>query len=83
MYAWSSGRDGIGAEALTELAELVWAADGRTLGLFASQRSAELAVEHLRTTLPDLTFLCQGEAQLSELTRTSSKIGRASCRERV
>lgn len=64
------GRDGIGAEALTELAELVWAADGRTLGLFASQRSAELAVEHLRTTLPDLTFLCQGEAQLSELTRT-------------
>lgn len=64
------GRDGIAEDALTELAELVWAADGRTLGLFASQRSAELAADHLRAAMPDLTVLCQGESQLSELTRT-------------
>lgn len=63
------GRDGIAPDALTELAELVWAADGRTLGLFASQRSAELAAAHLRTELPELTVLCQGEVQLSELTQ--------------
>lgn len=63
------GRDGIAADALAELAELIWAADGRTLGLFASQRSAEIAADHLRTHFPELTVLCQGEAQLSELTR--------------
>ena len=64
------GRDGIAPDALTELAELVWAADGRTLGLFASQRSAELAAAHLRAEFPELTVLCQGEVQLGELTRT-------------
>lgn len=63
------GRDGIGAEALAEIAELVWAADGRTLGLFASQRNAEAAARHCRAELPGRTFLCQGDAQLSELTR--------------
>ena len=64
------GRDGIAPDALRELAELVWAADGRTLGLFASQRSAELAADHLRNELPELTVLCQGESQLADLTRT-------------
>lgn len=64
------GRDGIAQDALAQLAELVWAADGRTLGLFASQRSAEAAADYLRAQLPELTVLCQGEAQLSELTRT-------------
>ena len=49
---------------------MVWAADGRTLGLFASQRSAELAAAHLRAEFPELTVLCQGEVQLGELTRT-------------
>ncbi|WP_347347344.1 ATP-dependent DNA helicase [Nigerium sp.] len=63
------GRDGIGAEALAEVAELLWAADGRTLGLFASQRNAEAAARHCREELPDKTILCQGDAQLSELTR--------------
>jgi len=62
-------RDGIGQEALTEIAELVWAAQGRTLGLFASQRSAEAAARHCRAELPDATILCQGDRQLSELTR--------------
>ena len=63
------GRDGIGPEALTEVAELLWAAGGRTLGLFASQRNAEAAARHCRTELPKMTVLCQGDAQLSELTR--------------
>jgi len=63
------GRDGIGPEALAEVAELVWAADGRTLGLFASQRNAEAAARHCRAELPGRTVLCQGDAQLSELTR--------------
>ncbi len=63
------GRDGISPEALAEVAELVWAADGRTLGLFASQRNAEAAARHCRAELPGRTILCQGDAQLSELTR--------------
>lgn len=62
-------RDGITPEALKELAELVWAAGGRTLGLFASQRNAEAAARHCRAELPSQTVLCQGDAQLSELTR--------------
>lgn len=63
------GREGIGPEALAEVAELLWAADGRVLGLFASQRNAEAAARHCRTELPGRTILCQGDAQLSELTR--------------
>ncbi|MDR1355827.1 MAG: ATP-dependent DNA helicase [Propionibacteriaceae bacterium] len=65
----SPGRDGIGDEVLSEIAELLWAAGGRTLGLFASQRNAESAAEYCRHKLPDFPLLCQGEAQLSELTR--------------
>ncbi len=63
------GRDGISDAVLEEIAELVWAAGGRTLGLFASTRSAELAARHVRENLKQHTVLCQGEAQLSELTR--------------
>lgn len=63
------GRDGIGADTLAQIAELVWAAGGRTLGLFASRRAAETAAVHVRRELPELTVLCQGDAQLSELTR--------------
>ena len=62
-------REGITDEALAEIAELVWAAEGRTLGLFASQRAAEVAAAHVRKQLPRMTILCQGDAQLSELTR--------------
>ncbi|WP_460771154.1 ATP-dependent DNA helicase [Mariniluteicoccus flavus] len=62
-------REGITDEVLTEVAELVWAAGGRTLGLFASQRSAELAAAYARKHLPKQTILCQGDAQLSELTK--------------
>lgn len=63
------GREGIGADALAEVAELIWAAGGRTLGLFASQRSAEAAALFCRRELPHLEILCQGDAQLGELTR--------------
>ncbi|NLT31672.1 MAG: ATP-dependent DNA helicase [Propionibacterium sp.] len=62
-------RDGTADEVLAEIAELVWAAGGRTLGLFASQRAAEAAAIHVRQELPSLTVLCQGDAQLPELTR--------------
>ncbi len=63
------GRDGLSEEAKTEIAELVWAAGGRTLGLFSSRRAAEAAAVHVRKQLPKMTILCQGDAQLSELTR--------------
>ena len=63
------GRDGLSAESLAEIAELVWAAGGRTLGLFSSRRAAETAAVHTRKQLPKLPILCQGDAQLPELTR--------------
>ncbi len=63
------GRDGMSKEVLDEIAELVWAAGGRTLGLFSSRRAAEAAAVHVRKQLPKMTILCQGDAQLSELTR--------------
>jgi ATP-dependent DNA helicase DinG len=63
------GRDGITDAVLEEVAELVWAAGGRTLGLFSSRRAAETAAVWVRKQLPQLTVLCQGDAQLSELTR--------------
>ncbi len=62
-------RDGIRPEVLAEIAELVWAAGGRTLGLFASQRAAEAAAVHCRIQVPGRTILCQGDAHLAELTR--------------
>lgn len=63
------GRDGLGKAQLDEIAELVDAADGRTLGLFSSRRAADTAAEHVRTALPHLTTLAQGDAQLPELAR--------------
>ena len=63
------GRDGLADAVLAEIAQLVWADGGRTLGLFASRRNAEQAVAHCRRVLPELEFLCQGDAQLSELQR--------------
>ena len=63
------GREGMSKEVLDEIAELVWAAGGRTLGLFSSRRAAETAAVHVRRQLPRMTVLCQGDAQLSELTR--------------
>ncbi|HEY5822433.1 MAG TPA: ATP-dependent DNA helicase [Propionibacteriaceae bacterium] len=63
------GRDGVSPDSLAEIAELLWAAGGRTLGLFSSRRAAEAAAVHVRKQLPKMTVLCQGDAQLSELTK--------------
>ncbi|MEZ0578123.1 ATP-dependent DNA helicase [Nocardioides sp. MH1] len=63
------GRDGLGPAQLDEITELVDAANGRTLGLFSSRRAAETAAEHVRSKLPHLTTLAQGDAQLPELAR--------------
>ena len=63
------GRDGLGERQLDEIAGLVDAADGRTLGLFSSRRAAEAAAAAVRERLPHLTTLAQGEAQLPELAR--------------
>jgi ATP-dependent DNA helicase DinG len=63
------GRDGLGAQQLDEIVDLVDAADGRTLGLFSSRRAAESAADALRQRLPHLTVLAQGDAQLPELTK--------------
>jgi hypothetical protein len=62
-------RDGLGEATMAEIVELVQAAGGRTLGLFASHRKATAAASHVRAALPHLTVLCQGDAQLPELTR--------------
>ncbi len=63
------GRDGPGPAQLDEIADLVDAAGGRTLGLFSSRRAAETAAKAARERLPHLTILAQGEAQLPELAR--------------
>jgi len=63
------GRDGLGEAQLAEIASLVDAAEGRTLGLFSSRRAAETAAEAVRERLPHLTTLAQGDAQLPELAR--------------
>jgi ATP-dependent DNA helicase DinG len=65
----SPGRDGLSDASLGEIAELVEASDGRALGLFSSRRAAEVAAVYARKQLPGLTILCQGDAQLPELTR--------------
>ncbi len=54
------GRDGLTPAYLDELAALVTAAGGRTLGLFSSMRAAKQAAEALRAKL-DLPILCQGD----------------------
>ena len=61
------GRDGTGsAEQLTEIAELITAAGGRTLGLFSSMRAARAAAEAMRGRL-STPVLCQGDDSTSAL----------------
>lgn len=62
------GREGSRADMLDELAELVEAAGGRTLGLFSSMRGAKAAAEELRGRL-DKPILLQGEETLGELIK--------------
>ncbi|MEX2971028.1 ATP-dependent DNA helicase [Streptomyces sp. C184] len=63
------GREGSRTDMLDELAELIEAAGGRTLGLFSSMRAAQAAAEELRGRL-DLPILLQGEETLGELIKS-------------
>ncbi|BBY82638.1 helicase [Mycolicibacterium pulveris] len=56
------------AEQLDEIAALVTAAGGRTLGLFSSMRAAKAATEIMRERL-DTPVLCQGEDTTSALVK--------------
>ncbi|MGB6209513.1 ATP-dependent DNA helicase [Mycobacterium sp.] len=61
------GRDGTGsAEQLSEIAELVTAAGGRTLGLFSSMRAARAAAEAMAERL-STPVLCQGDDSTAAL----------------
>ncbi|MDT5204476.1 MAG: ATP-dependent helicase DinG [Mycobacterium sp.] len=61
------GRDGTGtAEQLTEIAELITAAGGRTLGLFSSMRAARAAADAMAERL-STPVLCQGEDNTATL----------------
>ncbi|MGL5406231.1 MAG: ATP-dependent DNA helicase [Propionibacteriaceae bacterium] len=62
-------RDGIQNKVLDEIAELIWAAGGRSLGLFSSMKAAQVAATHVRRALPTMTILCQGDANLPELVK--------------
>lgn len=66
------GRDGTGsAEQLAEIAELIAAADGRTLGLFSSMRAARAAAEAMRGRL-STPVLCQGDDSTAALVEQFS-----------
>ncbi len=62
------GRDGLPPAYLDEIAGLVEAAGGRTLGLFSSMRAAKQATEALRDRL-DTPLLCQGDDATMLLVR--------------
>ncbi len=62
------GRDGLQPAYLDEIAGLVEAAGGRTLGLFSSMRAAKQATEALRDRL-DTPLLCQGDDSTMLLVR--------------
>ncbi len=63
------GRDGVGsAEQLDEIAGLIGAAGGRTLGLFSSMRAARATAEVMRDRL-ETPVLCQGEDTTAALVR--------------
>jgi len=69
------GRDGVAGAALDELAALIEAAGGRTLGLFSSRRAAEQAAEQLRERL-DMPILCQGDDATPTLVRAFARDAR-------
>ena len=61
------GRDSAGnTEQLDEIAGLIEAAGGRTLGLFSSMRAAKAAAEALRSRI-DTPILCQGDDSTAAL----------------
>ncbi|MBB6378674.1 ATP-dependent DNA helicase DinG [Pseudonocardia eucalypti] len=62
------GRDGLPPAYLDEIAELVTASGGGTLGLFSSMRAAKQATEALRPRL-EQPILCQGDDATGLLVR--------------
>lgn len=62
------GRDGLAPATLDEIAGLIMAAGGRTLGLFASRRAAEQAAADMRKRLP-FDILCQGDDTIPALVK--------------
>ncbi|MET0897698.1 MAG: ATP-dependent DNA helicase [Mycobacterium sp.] len=67
------GRDSAGsAEQLSEIADLIAALGGRTLGLFSSMRAARATAEAMRERL-DTPVLCQGEDGTATLVEKFAK----------
>ena len=66
------GRDGLAPDTLDEIAELITAAGGRTLGLFSSRRAAEQAATEMRARLP-FDILLQGEDSTGALVDAFAK----------
>ncbi len=62
------GRDALSEPVRTEIAELIDAAGGRTLGLFSSMRAAREATEFMREH-STRTILCQGDDSTSTLVK--------------
>jgi ATP-dependent DNA helicase DinG len=62
------GRDGLAAAYLDEMAELIDAAGGRTLGLFSSMRAAVQAADALRDRI-GFPLLCQGDDVTAQLVK--------------
>lgn len=60
------GRDGTDPTIMDEMAKLITAAGGRTLGLFSSRRGAEAAAEEMRKRVP-FDVLCQGDDAIGNL----------------
>ncbi|MBC6461987.1 ATP-dependent DNA helicase [Actinomadura sp. HBU206391] len=71
------GRDGLPEVYLSEIAELIAAAGGRTLGLFSSMRAARQAADELKDRL-DHPLLCQGEDSTSLLVKRFAEDERTS-----
>lgn len=69
------GRDGLQPSTMDELAELIEAAGGRTLGLFSSMRAAKQATEEMRERL-ELPILCQGDDSTGLLVQKFSEDAR-------
>ena len=65
------GRDGLREDTITEMAELITAAGGRTLGLFSSKRAAVEAADTLRKKLP-FDILVQGDDSIGALVNKFS-----------
>jgi ATP-dependent DNA helicase DinG len=62
------GRDGLAPAYLDEMAELIDAAGGRTLGLFSSMRAAVQAADALRSRI-GFPLLCQGDDVTAQLVK--------------